>query len=177
MRQPHAILLVVSLFVCTLVAGEAQAQFFTVTMDNGTSFETRYKPIEANWDDDVVLIMTDQGNWTALRKDEITDVSSEAEESGFGYRVDTATLFLGWTPNDLVDDGEGGGEGDGGDGGSRYEAFDAPLTEPGVNDYTLEQFVDPIGGATIPVGIDYSSGAAPGSSAPSEGRDSTLNDG
>ena len=128
-------------------AGVATAASFTVTLANGTSFETRYRPVVADWDDTVALIRTDQGNWIALQKDEIVDVASQAEISGFGYQVDTKTLFLGWSPNDLLDegdgdeDGEGGGGGDGDDARPYYENDDL-YDAPADTGFGLEQFVD-----------------------------------
>ncbi|MEM9556978.1 MAG: hypothetical protein AAGC60_22160 [Acidobacteriota bacterium] len=151
--------------LAALLAMPAFGGIFTVTLDNGTTFETRYRPVEAEWDDDVALLMTDQGNWIALRKDEIVDVISETEESGFGYQVNTTTIFLGFTPNDLVDDeaeagDEAGGEprapqaprgaGAGGATGFGYGAA--------ASSYSLDQFVDPIGGGTIPNGPSYGGG-------------------
>lgn len=128
-----------------LTAGVAGAASFTITLANGTSFETRYRPVTADWDDTIALIRTDQGNWIALQKDEIVDVASQAEISGFGYQVDTQTLYLGWSPNDLLDEGDGddGEEGSGGDGEARpyyenEELYDAPAD----SGFGLEQFVD-----------------------------------
>lgn len=95
--------LVTALF---LVATSAHAIFFTVTLKNGTSFETRYRPVVADWDPDVSMIMTDRGNWIAIANDDIADVVSVFEESGFGYQPDTTTRFIGWSPNDLVEDQE-----------------------------------------------------------------------
>ncbi|MEO1086779.1 MAG: hypothetical protein AAFY88_21305 [Acidobacteriota bacterium] len=135
--------------LAVLTAGSSLASSFTVTLANGTSLQTRYRPVVADWDDTIALIRTDQGNWIALAKDEIVDVASQAEISGFGYQVDTSTLFLGWSPNDLLDegdedgeDGKAGGQGgaDGDDARPYYEndaLYDAPAASFG-----LEQFVD-----------------------------------
>lgn len=146
------VLFVVALAVLT--AGVAAAASFTVTLSNGTSFMTRERPVVADWDDAVVLIRTDQGNWIALQKDEIVDVASQAEISGFGYQVDTKTLFLGWSPNDILDEGDGDGE-EGGEGGEdrpyyeNEELYDAPQGG-GV----LEQFVDVPGAGETIGGVD-----------------------
>jgi hypothetical protein len=56
------------------------------------------------------------------------------EESGFGYQVDTTTLFVGWTPQSDSEEGE---EGDGG-GQGRQSGF---VEEPAS--FTVEQFVNP----------------------------------
>ena len=101
-----------------LVASSASAGLFTVTLTNGTAFETRYRPVEAEWDDNIVMIRNDRGNWIALQKSDIADVVSETEVSGFGYQLNTTTIFLGWSPNDVVDDGDEDAEGEDNDGTS-----------------------------------------------------------
>ena len=87
-------------------AAAAHAEYFTVTLTNGTSFQTRYRPVPAEWDENVVMINTDRGNWIGLLASEVADVTSHAETTGFGYQLDTTTLFVGWAPSD-IDDEEG----------------------------------------------------------------------
>lgn len=101
---PKALRLVPVAIALFLVATSAHAIFYTVTLKNGSSFETRYRPVVADWDPEVSMIMTDKGNWIAIANDEIADVVSVYEESGFGYQLDTTTRFVGWSPNDLVED-------------------------------------------------------------------------
>ncbi len=88
-------------------AATAHAEYFTVTLTNGTSFQTRYRPVPAEWDDNVVMINTDRGNWIGLYADEVADVTSHAESTGFGYQLDTTTLFVGWAPTLDPEEGEG----------------------------------------------------------------------
>lgn len=118
------------------IATTASAGTFTVILKNGTSFLTRYRPAPADWDETVILFNTDQGNQIALKRVEIADITSSVEETGFGYQVDTTTLYVGFTPNEAFDteDGEGGGEGEGGEG------IVAPAASSGG--FSLEQFVD-----------------------------------
>lgn len=118
------------------VATTASAGTFTVILNNGTSFLTRYRPAPADWDENVILFSTDQGNQVALMRQDIADITSSVEETGFGYQVDTTTLFVGWSPNEAFDieDGEGG------DGGAA-EALAAPAASSGGG-FSLEQFVD-----------------------------------
>ncbi|MEO1368236.1 MAG: hypothetical protein AAFX50_13775 [Acidobacteriota bacterium] len=52
--------------LAVLTAGSSFASSFTVTLANGTSMQTRYRPMLADWDETVALIRTDQGNWIAL---------------------------------------------------------------------------------------------------------------
>ncbi len=143
-RSPRLSTLIVLTLLATAFASAAYAEYFTVTLTNGTTFQTRYRPVPAEWDDNVVMINTDRGNWIGLLSDEVADVSSHAETSGFGYQLDTSTLFVGWTPNDVYDDASGGdgaptlGEsGEGGGGPNLEEMFPEP---PPSN--VLEQFVD-----------------------------------
>ena len=106
---------------------------FTVTLKNGTTFETRYRPVQAEWDPKVSMINTSQGNWIALMNDDIVDVSSAAERSGFGYQVDTTTIYLGWSPNDLV------GEDEEGKAKLNYEVGDIPES---AIDSSINQFLN-----------------------------------
>jgi hypothetical protein len=128
------------------MAAVASAGTYTLTLKNGTTFETRYKPVTAEWDDSIMMIGTDQGNWIALRKDDVTEVISSVEESGFGYQLNTTTVFMGWSPNeDPAADGGDGGEG--GEGASVNDALPDPNAQP---DFTLEQFVNvPTAGAGV----------------------------
>ncbi len=139
----HTPILIVSILLGLLLASTAAAEYFTITMTNGTSFESRYRPADVEWDPDIQLIHTDRGNPIALRKDEIADVISHAEATGFGYQVDTTTIFVGWMPNDDLEeegeDGEGGGEG----GLNLEEMF--PEAQ---QNFGLQQFIDIPGDAT-----------------------------
>ena len=145
---------VLRLAILTLLAiafaATAHADYFTVTLTNGTSFQTRYRPVPAEWDENVVMINTDRGNWIGLHVDEIADVTSHAEATGFGYQLDTTTLFVGWSPNDVGDEEEGEGAEDALD-------LEAMFPEPEPSG-VLEQFVDiPVEGglaAGQPVGYD-----------------------
>ncbi len=128
-RTPRLIVLTLLL---AATAATAHAEYYTVTLTNGTTFETRYRPVPADWDENVVMISTDRGNWIGLRTDEIADVTSVAESTGFGYQLDATTLFVGWSPNDIDEGGEEEGEGL-----DLEEMFPEP--EPSV---VLEQFVD-----------------------------------
>jgi len=115
-------------------ATAVMASTFTVTLTNGSTFETRYRPTTADWDENLVLVTTDRGNKIGLLKEEIADVTSSVEESGFGYQLDTSTLFVGWSPLDDLEAGEEG-EGEGGE-----QQFGFPEETPS---FTVEQFVNP----------------------------------
>ena len=131
-------LIVLTLLLVTATSA-ARAEHYTVTLTNGTTFETRYEPVPTEWDENIVLINTDRGNQIGLRKDEIADVASHAEVTGFGYQLNTTTLFVGWSPNDIDDVGEDG------EPLNLEEMF--PEAPPS---FTLEQFVDiPVAGGAI----------------------------
>ena len=130
-------------------AATAHAEYFTVTLTNGTSFQTRYRPVPAEWDDNVVMINTDRGNWIGLYADEVADVTSHAESTGFGYQLDTTTLFVGWAPELEPEEGEEGEE------GLDLQAMFPDEDTSGV----LEQFVDIPGAGGGSVGNQASGNA------------------
>lgn len=115
----------------------ASAGTYTVTLNNGTSFLTRYQPEPVEWDENLMLFPTDRGNWIAISRDEIAEITSSVEETGFGYQLNTTTIFLGWSPNDLTEEGEGG---EGGEGG---EAVNENLPDPNPPSFDIQQFVNP----------------------------------
>ncbi|MCP3957101.1 MAG: hypothetical protein GY719_04550 [bacterium] len=100
----RALRLIVLTLIFLAAASAVHAEYFTVTLTNGTSFQTRYRPVPAEWDESVVMISTDTGNWIGLYEDEIADVTSHAEITGFGYQLDTTTLFVGWVPGDELEE-------------------------------------------------------------------------
>lgn len=142
-----ALKLAIPMVLAALLGSAAEAAVYTVTLKNGTTFETRYKPVTAEWDANVTMLQTDRGNWIALDAAEIADIASSLEVSGYGYHLDANTIVLGASPNDLVSDDEEGGE------GARPGAQEEPPPPP---DFTVEQFVNaPTVGSSaggIPVG-------------------------
>ena len=78
----------------------AAAEIYTVKLTSGTEFETQYRPKEAGWDSDVILLLTDVGNWIAVERADIAEVEVQTEREGFGKVIDTHTVALGWAPND-----------------------------------------------------------------------------
>jgi hypothetical protein len=141
-----ALKLAIPTVFAALIGFTADAAIYTVTIKNGTTFETRYKPVAAEWDANVTMLQTDRGNWIALETTEIADVASNIEVSGFGYHLDANTIVVGASPNDLVSDEEGGE-------GANAGAQEEPPPPP---DFTVEQFVNaPTVGSSaggIPVG-------------------------
>ena len=138
--------LIVLTLLLAAAATAAHAEYYTVTLTNGTTFETRYRPVPAEWDENVSMINTDRGNWIGIHNDEIADVTSHAESTGFGYQLDSTTLFVGWSPNDIDEYGEDG------EGPNLEEMF--PEAPPSA---VLEQFVDSpdAGGSVGTQAIDF----------------------
>ncbi len=93
------------LLLATLLAtAPAMAELYTVRLKNGTTIESRQQPQYAAWDKDVVLVLTDVGNWGALEVKDIERVDVETQVRGFAKRLDANTLFLGWSANDGTGD-------------------------------------------------------------------------
>lgn len=148
-----------------LVASAAQAVSYTVTLANGTSFETRYRPMTAEWDTNIAMLRTDQGNWIALKKSEIVDVASAAEIAGFGYQIDETTVFLGWSATEglVADDGTGtapagttaaAGAPAGGGSSSAAAAPAGQFTPPeGSGGFSMQQFVSVPSSGVVPGGV------------------------
>lgn len=92
--------LLLAALALALLAVPAAAEIYTVSLSNGTQFQTRYPPKEASWDSGIILVLTDVGNWIALEKTNVLSVLSETEKEGFGKVIDTVTIAVGWAPND-----------------------------------------------------------------------------
>lgn len=148
-----------------LSASAVQAASYTVTLANGTSFETRYRPMTAEWDTNYAMLRTDQGNWIALKKSEIVDVSSSAEIAGFGFQVNETTIFLGWSATEGLVGEDGGGDGANGAPASGGAAPAAGAAAPaaaaasessssgGGNSFTMQQFVNVPSSGVLPGGV------------------------
>jgi hypothetical protein len=91
------------LLALALSATPAMAEVYTVTLTNGSVLETAYQPQEAAFDRNVVLLMTEVGNWIGVRKEEIESVRSDAELGGYGKVIEKNTILLGWSANDAAD--------------------------------------------------------------------------
>lgn len=154
-----------------LAAGAAQAASYTVTLTNGTSFETRYKPMSAEWDPNYAMLRTDQGNWIALKKSEIVDVTAASELSGFGYQINDTTVFLGWSASEgLVATEEAANAANNPNGAAPGAApAGQPAADAGGGDagaagggYTMQQFVSVPTSGVIPGGIPLGGGSSAG---------------
>lgn len=129
--------LLVALAVVVLAA-PATAEIYTISLTNGTQFQSRYRPLEASWDSNSILVLTDVGNWIAISRAEIGSIETETEREGFGKLIDTNTIAIGWAPNDAPEEDP--------------EASMDPMTrlldflsaeQANQPDYSVPQFVDP----------------------------------
>jgi hypothetical protein len=129
-----------------LLAGGAMAETLTVTLDNGNSILTRYRP-KLSPDGATAYLLTDMGNWVSFDKAAIVSVVSDLESRGFGKVIDTTTISLGIAPNSR-DVGEGGtGELDG-----ELEMLNYLRERDAARDnYSVPQFVQPEEATGIPM--------------------------
>jgi hypothetical protein len=119
---PRSLLLLLAL---GLVALPASAELYTLTLKNGNTFLSRQQPQFASWDQNVVLVLSDVGNWVAFEAQDVASVTSETQVRGFAVRLNATTLFLGWSANDGT--GERGGV----------------MAPQPTRSYDQQQFVDP----------------------------------
>jgi hypothetical protein len=97
------------LLALALVAMPASADVFYVTLKNGSEIQTAHQPQQASWDPNMVLMLTEVGNWVGYPKDEITGIRAENPTQGYGVRISKKVIALGWSPNDLPAEAEGQG--------------------------------------------------------------------
>jgi hypothetical protein len=111
-----------------LVAGTAVAESYTVQLASGATLLTRHRPQEASWDRNMILVLTDVGNWIAVERGEIASIVSDLHNRGFAKRIDATTVVLGWSANDYDE---------------TTAAANAQSFGPPERSYDQQQFVDP----------------------------------
>lgn len=135
MKARSATLAMLLLAILVLVGVPAVAEVYTVTLNSGKTFLTRYQPREASFDPALVTFLDDHGNQIAIARDEIDRVSSAVETKGYGLRINTTTILLGYTANNGELDGN--------------QVF---VTGEDRQSYDIQQFVEPgQAGGGIPV--------------------------
>jgi hypothetical protein len=142
------------IWLLVLVAGcltlPAAGEMFTLTLKNGNTFVTYYQPQEADWDPNQILLLTDFGNLIALDKDDVLEAVSDTETRGIGRFIDSTTIELGASPNDLpipTEDAEAAAM------DALQQAVLQQQLQPRPN-YSQQQFVEPgQTGGGIPVGL------------------------
>lgn len=103
---PRVWSLVLSVLVLGLLAVPATAEVFHVTLKNGTTIDSSVQPQQASWDPNMVMLMSEVGNWVGFSKDEITDIKVVDPTAGFGVRISSTAIALGRFSNDLPEVGK-----------------------------------------------------------------------
>ena len=145
-----------------LLALPAAADVFHVTLKNGSEILTTGQPQQASWDPNMILLLTEFGNWVGFAKDEIDSIRAEDPTDGYGARIRDNVIALGWSPNDLPD-----AQAAPGDVNDRLAGIAERMLEMAERqqNYSVQQFVDAeetqgipasfggyTGGATAPFG-------------------------
>lgn len=153
----------ISLVALVVLALPAAAEVYTVTLKNGNVLETKYQPEEASFDRNIVLLLTEVGNWIGIQRAEIESVVAAAELSHFGKVIGKNTILLGWAANDAADPNAPPAEGQ----APRDPALAATAQtlqnlyqqQQAEQSYTIKQFVQPAETQGIParmIGNAYS---------------------
>jgi|tagenome__1003787_1003787.scaffolds.fasta_scaffold20702441_2 hypothetical protein len=131
------------LLAFALLAVPATAEVFHVTLTNGSTVDSSVQPQQASWDPNMVMLMTEVGNWVGFQKDEITDIKVVDPTAGFGVRISNTAIALGRFSNDLPDPTKGGSGQD--DLNSRYLSLATKALElqERQQNYSVQQFVSP----------------------------------
>ena len=95
------IVLLVAGFV-SLAASSASAEAYRITLNNGNEFVSMYPPVPAPFDDSMKMVMTSVGNVIAIAESDIASVELDEEVKGYGRRINTATIEVGWAANDAM---------------------------------------------------------------------------
>ena len=90
-----------------LLALPATAEVFHVTLVNGNTVDSSLQPQQASWDPNMVMLMTEVGNWVGFPKEEIADIKVVDPTAGFGIRISSTAIALGRFSNDLPDPTKG----------------------------------------------------------------------
>lgn len=148
----------ITLAALLLAAAPAAADLFTVTLNNGTTIESRYQPQEASWDSSMVLLLSEVGNWIGVRKDEVKEVTSEIVRRGFGIPINTTTVLIGTAPNDAAVPGADQGQSD-----PVLRALEILKAQqpPPPQPYSIQQFVEPDQTQGIPSSLISPYGSQP----------------
>jgi hypothetical protein len=144
------------LLAVTLCSTPAWAEVYTVTLNGGGTFLSRYRPQESPWDANKVLLRTEFGNWISLFRSDIESVAADTETKGFGLVIDEATVELGTTANDAPVPEEG-----------KPGEVPPPAFMPPPAPYTIPQFVEPGQAQGIPTSyLNYGQDSTQPSAAP-----------
>ena len=130
----------------SLTALPVTAAVFTVTLTTGAEIDTRYRPLQSPSDESKIQLITEHGNWITLPKSLVSSIESDFEARGFGTVLDTNTVVLGFSINDLPAEGA---EGQGGSAADRLIEF---LQGPQQDPFSVNQFAEPAEAGSVPTG-------------------------
>jgi hypothetical protein len=135
----------------------AQAEIYHVKLRNGTSIDTLYQPQQATWDPNVVILLSDAGNWIGIDQRTIESVENESQIRGFGVVLNFNTVAIGWAPNDAPEPVSPGSNPQAGTMQALQEIYQQQQAQ---SHYTVPQFVSTdettgiparlVGGAVLP---------------------------
>ena len=107
------------------------AAVYTVTLKNGTTFETRYEPEDASWDKEKMVLLDEWGNMISLARADVDTIVSDVAAKGYGRMIDNTTIALGWAPNDAAEpETASGGTAEAAAGGQQPPANQEQFVEP-----------------------------------------------
>ncbi|HYX23147.1 MAG TPA: hypothetical protein VFC23_03270 [Thermoanaerobaculia bacterium] len=154
------------LLALALLAGPATAEVFHVTLTNGTTVDSSIQPQQASWDPNMIMLLTEVGNWVGFPKAEVANIKAEDPTAGFGVRISSTAIALGHFSNDLPEAGKGNPQDEL---NSRYLALANKMLEMQERQqhYSVQQFVEPGRTQGIPAafaGNGGSGGLTPGGS-------------
>lgn len=129
--------------VLMLGVSPANAEVYTLTLNNGGKILSRQAPEAAGYAVGLILVLTEVGNWAAFSVDDIASITSSTEARGFGTILDTTTIVLGWAPNDAVEEEEL-------DPQERMLRMMEERNQPRP-DYSVQQFAEPSQTGGIPI--------------------------
>jgi hypothetical protein len=148
------------LLALSLLALPAAADVYHVTLKNGTEIETSRQPQQASWDPNVVLFMTEVGNWVGFTQDEIQGIRVENPVEGYGVKINDRAVALGWSPNDLPEPGK-----EAADSNDRMASIAERMLaiSERQQSYSVDQFVEPGRSQGIPASFGgYAGGTTSG---------------
>jgi hypothetical protein len=73
---------------------------YTITLTNGTTFESRYKPLDAEYDAQKIFFIDGAGNIVSLAKSDVATIEADTASKGYGHMLDDTAMAFGWAPND-----------------------------------------------------------------------------
>lgn len=79
---------------------------YIVNLKSGATIISKYRPVESDFDPELMLMMTAAGNTVVIPKADIDTIVSDLENRGFGVVIDTSTVVVGRTANDAAVDSD-----------------------------------------------------------------------